>query len=274
MIHKGYRVKLGKSLITSNYLFDYLSGPDEARFSDLQDAFNDKSIDAVFCLKGGYGTSRLLPFINSKQFSTNKKIILGYSDITALLLYLYQFSNFVTFHGPLLGAIFLNENLSPNSTFSDDLLWKMLTDRKFQFSYQYDKSFLLCGGVAEGELIGGNLSVICSLLGTQYSPSFKRKILFLEDCSESLYKIDRMITQLENANVFSQVRGVLFTSFYKCGFKSKFDRSLLNLLSTKVKKYNIPAIYGFPVGHGKQNYILPIGKKVLFNSYISMLSSS
>lgn len=268
----GFNVKLGKHILVSNNYFKYLSGKDNDRLSDLNNFLFDSEIDAVFCMRGGFGTSRILKELDYKKILKHKKIILGYSDITALLLAIYSKTGLITFHGPMFGTKFLDQSMNPKDKKSAKCLWNILTDSKFKFSYINETNgHTLKKGTAEGILIGGNLTIICSLLGSEFLPDFKNKILFIEDCYESPYKIDRLLTQLDNADVFSAVKGVIFSDFYKCGYSS--NEEIIKLFKEKIIKYNIPTIYKFPIGHSKKNYTVPIGQKVFFDANKFILQS-
>ena len=268
----GYKVKLGKSIVVSNKAYKYLSGTDKDRLADLYNLWSDKSISAVFCLRGGYGCLRLLDLIDFNQIKKHKKILLGFSDITILLLAFYEMCNLTTFHGPLLAYKFIDKKLKPIDSASEKNLWSLLSNPKFKFSYSNkSQGVVIKAGTAKGKLLGGNLTDICTMLGSSYLPSFKGSILLLEDCYEEPYRIDRLLTQLSNAGIFEEVNGLIFSSFYKCGFKNK--REIVNLLKDRVVKYGVPTIYNFPVGHDTQNYVLPIGLQVSLNAGKCTLSS-
>ena len=260
----GYKVKLGKALISDKKLYKYLSGSDKERIKDLENLWLDKSVDAIFCLKGGYGSLRLIKQINFHNLKA-KKIFLGFSDITVLLLSIYARLKLTTFHGPLIGSKSIDKK-------SLNYLFKLLTKKDFNFSYSFKKTgTVISHGKAVGRLIGGNLTSICSMLETTLLPCFKSSILFLEDCDEKPYKIDRLLTQLENAGIFKQVKGILFGSFKNCGFKKRDE--FIRLIKEKLGKYKIPIVCNFPAGHGKQNYTLPIGKEACLQTSNLVLKS-
>ncbi len=260
----GYKVKIGKSMVSKNN-YKYLSGNDKSRLSDLITFYNSPDIDAIFCLRGGYGSSRLLDHIDFKTFFKKPKLIMGFSDITVLLLALYSQSNLVTVHGPMLGVDFLKENVTPKSKTTANIMWQFLTHSNFSFLYSSNKhSFTVYPGKAVGPLLGGNLTAVCSLLGTKYSPDYKNSILLLEDINEEPYKIDRMLTQLELAGIFNQVKGIVFSGFSKCKFRN--DKEVLFLLKDKLSRYKKPSIYKFPIGHVLNNYPVPIGLNVFLNA--------
>lgn len=269
----GYKTRLGRSIYSnsrSNNVYKYLSASDQKRLSDLYDFWNDKNIDAIFCLKGGYGTLRLLDCIDFNLLKNKNKVLLGFSDITILLLTFYKMLNLLTFHGPLLGSNFLNKNSYPIEPNSANYIWELLQNKKFYFSYQC-KCVVISKGKAEGPLIGGNLTSICSMLGSAFLPDFKDKILFLEDYNEEPYKIDRLLTQLNNAKLFTKINGLVVGKFFKSKFRNNND--VIKLLRDKISHYNIPIIYGFPIGHGKENYIVPIGLNVMLDANNCILRS-
>ncbi len=257
----AYKVKVGRSLLANNG-YKYLSDTDEKRLFDLYNFWEDKSVDAVFCLRGGYGCLRLLNLIDFNRIKKNKKILLGFSDITVLLLSFYKKCNLVTFHGPMLGN--KTEKTSANN------LWKLLVNQQFQFSYK-SKGFQIVPGKTKGKLLGGNLTNVCSMIGSGFLPDFRGSILLLEDCHEEPYKIDRLLTQISNAGIFNQVNGIVFSSFYKCGFKK--NNEIIALLKDKVAKYKKPTLYNFPVGHNEKNYAVPIGLDVQLDVGKFVLSS-
>lgn len=261
----GYKVKLGDSLVNSKKSYKYLSGDDESRVADLLDFWFDKSVDAVFCLKGGFGSLRLIDKIDFAALKRVKKIFIGFSDVTVLLLAIYSKTNLITFHGPMLGADFLNNKVVPKDGSSATKMFRLLHDQKFNFSYSTkNEGIVIYPGVAKGHLIGGNLTSICSMIGTNYLPDFKGSILFLEDINEEPYTIDRMITQFSLAGLLKKVSGIIFASFHNSGFRSR--RQVARLLRDKVSDYKIPVVYYFPSGHGSKNHTLPIGRKVLLDA--------
>ncbi len=269
----GYKVKIGKSVLVSNKAYKYLSGSDNDRLADLYNFWRDKSIDAVFCLRGGYGCLRLLSLIDFDRIKKHKKILLGFSDITILLLAFYKMCNLVTFHGPLLTYKFIDKHLKPLNSSTEKNMWKLLADPKFKFSYSNkSQGLVIKSGKARGKLLGGNLTDICSMIGSGFLPNFKGSILLLEDCYEEPYKIDRLLTQLSNAGIFKQVNGIIFSSFYKCSFKN--NKEIVDLLKDRILKYGVPAIYNFPIGHDTRNYVFPIGLSVSLDASKYILSSS
>jgi len=252
---KGFNVKLGKSLISGKKTFSYLSGPDLLRANDINIFFRDDDINAIFCMRGGFGCTRLLNLLDYKLISKKKKILIGYSDISALLLTLYKKSNLISFHGPMLGL--RNKKLLQP-------VWDILSDKSFGFTYKSDNVKKIRGGKARGVLLGGNLTVLCSMIGSPYIPSFKNSNLFLEDCNEEPYRLDRLFTQLENAGILNAISGLVLGDFTNCKFKN--NEELKSFFVDKTRKYKIPILYNFPVGHGKVNFIMPIGMNVILDA--------
>ena len=269
---KGYKVKVGRSLVCPKKDYKYLSGSDTLRLKDFHSFCSDKNIDAIFCLRGGYGSLRLLNLIDYDLVKKSKKIIVGFSDISTLLCAIYAKTKLITIHGPLLGIDFLQSDLKPADKQAEKYLWDILSGKKLDFKYSKNQnSKLIYPGQTKGILLGGNLSCICSLLGSKYLPDFSNSILILEECNEEPYKIDRMLTQLDNAAVFKKVKGIIFGSFYKCKFKSQSQ--IIQLLKSKISKYKIPSVYGFPLGHGKRNYPVPFGIPAYFDAEAAILKS-
>jgi len=242
---RGFRVREAAHLYDRN---DYLAGHDEARLSDLHAMVLDSEIAAVFCARGGYGSLRLLDRIDFDLIRLHPKIIVGYSDITALLMAVYQNSGLVTFHGPMVQGL---------STVSGDSLGGLLRILSSEEPLTFDpmEGNPLLMGSAEGPLLGGNLSLICHLAGTPFLPSLEGAILFIEDKGEPLYRIDRMLTHLSLAGQLKGIAGLIGGEFLDCGDTSAIDRLLMEMASM----LNVPLVTGFPAGHGQNNLALPLG---------------
>ena len=226
----------------------YLAGDDNARLEDLHAMFSDSRVRAIFCARGGYGTLRILDRIDYGLLRDNPKIFVGYSDITALLLAIHKKTGLVTFHGPVIKELTKRSigNLESflNLVSSDGLTELELAGGK-----------PLKPGKAQGTLLGGNLSLICHLIGSPFMPLLKGAILFVEEKGEDLYRIDRMLTHLRLSGVLSESVGLIAGAFEDCGDRASIDRLLLDTASG----LNIPVITGLPVGHGLINISLPIG---------------
>jgi len=242
---RGYQVREAPHLYDQH---DYLAGDDEARLSDLHAMFEDSEIAAIFCARGGYGSLRLLHRIDYHLIQNHPKIVVGYSDITALLMAIYQKTGLITFHGPMVRGLstLLGESIEG--------LFKILSSGH-PVSFDPMEARPLVPGQAEGSLLGGNLSLVCHLVGTPFLPTLEGSLLFVEDRGEPLYRIDRMLTHLTLAGHLSGIAGLIGGEFVDCGDTSAIDRLLLTVASD----LNIPLLTGFPLGHGHRNLALPLG---------------
>ena len=239
----------------------YLAGSDAVRLADLHAAFADPSIDAILCLRGGYGCPRLLDAIDFDLLKANPKPFVGYSDITALHLAISRYAGFVTFHGPLLNADLLGDKLPPTeSSLLSMLTGQVGTDSELPHPRAYGLS-TLAPGSASGRLLGGNLALICATLGTPYALESEGTILFIEDVNEPLYRIDRLLTQLRLAGALKGPKGVLVGDF--AGIESA---ALLQLMQQELAPLGIPVLAGWRSGHCDPNLTLPIGAQVLLDA--------
>lgn len=249
----GYKVKMGKTCYLSYK--GYLAGADEERVKDIELMFNDKEVDAILCLRGGYGTPRILDKINYDIIKNNPKIFIGYSDITSLHIAFNQHCNLVTYHG-------IMASTSPDW---DEFTYKSFMDM-IEMEYnlvienpENEELYTLVDGIAEGIIIGGNLSLITSTIGTKYEIDVKNKILFIEEIGETIYKLDRMLTQLELSGKLEDCSGIIFGDFEDCKKEREEDYDLYDLLLDKIKKYNKPCVYNLQSGHCTPMISIPLG---------------
>jgi len=251
----GFKTKRGKNVFGQT---GYFSALDEDRAGEFMELVQDDEVDAIFFIRGGWGCARLLPHLDFEAISDNPKIIMGFSDITTLLNAISAKTGLVTFHGP-----------GGNSTWNDYSVAyiKDLLVNARSISYQNTVSDLRIttykSGTAEGELFGGNLSVLCGLMGSEYLPSFEGKILFLEDVHEEPYRIDRMLTQLSLDGTLEKVAGIVLGNFRKCGAEEP-DRSftLEEVFEHHFSKSSVPVFYGIQIGHIRNKMTVPVGSKV------------
>lgn len=248
----GFNVALGNSCFQR---YGFLAGDDKVRVNDINEFFMDKSIDAIICLRGGYGTIRILDMIDYEIIKNNPKIFCGYSDITALHLAIYKNTKLVTFHGPMVAS-----DISENDDFTIKNFIDCVTGNikgKFYTLNAINKKDV------EGRILGGNLSMICSLLGTAYENSFKDKILFIEDIDEKPYKIDRMLYQLKLCGIFDKVKAVILGQFTNCEDEDK-DKSLSfnQVIYDFFSKIQLPIYFGFLAGHDKRKITIPLNLKI------------
>lgn len=260
---RGYELRIFPGVAAS---CGYLAGSDATRLQDLHDAFADPQIDAVICVRGGYGTPRLLDKIDFALLRGNPKPFIGYSDITALHLAIERHAGFVTFHGPLFKADLLTEKRAP----TESALWQQLSGTVTAGSViEHPEAYALAtlvDGVAEGRLTGGNLSMICATLGTPAQIDTQGAILFLEDVNEPLYRVDRLLTQLRLVGKFNGLRGVLVGDF--AGIELA---QLRPLLSDMFEPLGIPVMAGWRSGHCDPNLTLPMGARVRLDTVAQRL---
>lgn len=256
----GFKIKEGKHLY---HRYGYLAGQDYQRAKDLMDMFLDKDVDAIFCFRGGYGSMRILPFIDWNLIKENPKIFLGFSDITVLLNYIYKHLDIITFHGPM-----VNSDLIEEYTLNSLLQNLMFGNGCYDISNPDDIAcYSNFSAYCEGILVGGNLSLICSTLGTPYEIDFKDKILFIEDVDEAPYAIDRMLTQLALSNKLNQCKGFILGQFKGCTSKdSENSLTLDDIFKEKILCYNKPTLMNFMCGHDIPKLTLPIGAKIALDT--------
>jgi muramoyltetrapeptide carboxypeptidase len=259
----GFKPKLGMNIYARN---GFLAGSDRDRADDLMAMFADKDVKAIFCLRGGYGAARVLDLLDFRVIRHHPKIFSGYSDITSLHNALQKKVNLVSFHAPMAGALAADD--LPDFTRRSFLRTIMEAKPAGSICDGYDKkgiSTLRCG-VAEGRLVGGNLSVLCASLGTPDEPKFKDRILFLEDVGERPYRLDRMLTQLLNAGILQQVAGVAVGVNSDCEEKDappagEYTQSSADVFTERLSLLRVPIVTGLPFGHVGLNATLPIGAK-------------
>lgn len=256
----GLNAKVGDHVMDR---FGYLAGNDHDRAADINTAFTDPEVDAIFALRGGWGASRLLPFLDFESIRDNPKILLGYSDITSLLNAIYAKAGVVAFHGPNL--------MSRWNEFTYQSMRDVLFDAKpARYSNPVDLDGELVArqhriqtivpGKAEGHLIGGNLTLMSALLGTPYLPEFDNKILFLEDVGEAIYRVDRMLTQLKLSGNLQKVSGIVFGHF--TGVKPNpglGNFALMDILKQHCEPLGVPCYFGAMIGHVDQQSTVPVG---------------
>lgn len=253
LLSLGLKVKEGKFIREKN---GYTAGKDHERIADLHWAFGDKTIDGIWCIRGGYGCTRLLPYLDYKLIKKNPKILIGYSDITALHMAILKHTGLTSFHGPVGSSDF--------SPYAVEYLQKMLFTPTVGQSIQHKNPssvITLSPGFAKGKLIGGNLSLISAMCGTKHLPSAKGKIVLLEDIDEKPYRIDRMLIQLEQAWDLKKAKGILLGAFTDCDSDSDRSLTLQETLENHFKDCGIPVMYNIPLGHIEDQATYPIGIK-------------
>jgi muramoyltetrapeptide carboxypeptidase len=268
----GFKVKLGEHVRSRH---GYFAGTDRERAADLQAMFADGEVAGIFCYSGGWGSPRVLPLLDFDAIRRHPKVLVGYSDITALLNAIHQETGLVTFHGPMAGG-----NLQPwsieqlrrvvmtagpigtlgNPPKEDD----ELINRAFP-------TLTLRGGRARGPLVGGNLTLISALMGTPWEVETKGAILLLEDTTEELYRVDRMLTQLVLGGKLEGVAGVVFGYCTDCPVKGP-SLSLEEILRERLEPLGVPALKGLAFGHIPKMLTLPIGLQATLDADAGTLS--
>ena len=243
----------------------YFAGSDEDRTKDLMEKFADKSVKGIVCARGGYGCARILPMLDYDIIRANPKVLIGYSDITALLFGLYQKAGLISFHGPVGTSTFNDYSVNnfknvlmnpewtavfPNSTSdTDENIYGVTT---------------IVNGKGKGRLVGGNLSLVVSIIGTEYDVDYSGKIVFIEEIGEEPYRIDRMLTQMIQTGKFDKAAGIMMGIFRKCEVKKNSDLTsksftLMEVLKDRFSKLKIPVVYGMSFGHVTDKFTIPFG---------------
>ncbi len=251
----GFEPVLGESV---GAMHGYLSGDDALRVADLHRMYADDSIRAVFCVRGGYGTPRLLSLIDYALLAAHPKLLLGYSDITGLHLAIQARCGFPTLHSPMVSSDALCE------PFSRAELLRALTCPDalgvLPVPPEGCAPACLCPGVAEGVLVGGNLSLIAALIGTPYMPDLRGKVLFIEEIREYTYAVDRMLTHLRLAGAFNACAAVVFGGFTRCEPEyPDFGLTLEQVIAEIVVPCGKPVLTGLACGHITPTLTLPLG---------------
>lgn len=256
----GLKVKEGSALRNR---YGHLAGTDNDRAKELNEMFADSSVDAIICLRGGSGCNRILGKIDYENIKKNPKIFAGFSDITALLNAIYQQTALVTFHAPTATSSWnkFSYNYFRKVLFEKDAV--LFENPKIKGDYltqTKDRIITIRSGKAKGVLLGGNLAVLTSILGSPYAPDFKGKILFLEEINEEIYRVDRMMSQLEICGVFKQVSGVVLGKFTNCKASGSYGTLTLDeIFDDYLKNLNIPVFSGAMIGHIEEKFTIPVG---------------
>lgn len=276
----GYKIIYDERILSKT---GYLAGDDKARAEELNSMFANSKVDGIICARGGYGCARILPMLDYNLIKNNPKILIGYSDITALLNGIYAETGLITFHGPV-GISSFNEF---SVTYFNEVLVHpekdlILISAKNEDEKEKTEVQTIVSGKAQGELVGGNLSVLNSLIGTKYDFNGEGKIIFLEEIGEEPYRIDRMLTQLIQSGKFEKASGIAMGVFKNCEPKEKDPSfstsfSLMEVLFDRLSNLNIPVNYGLSFGHIKNKFTLPVGIKAeldTINQTITLLENS
>ena len=260
----GYEPVLGKHLYTKYSNGYNYAGTEKERISEINWAFNNEEIGAIWASRGGYGCQHLLRHVQLSKFKKKPKWYIGYSDNTVVQSFLLK-NNFASIHGQTIKTSSFGVTDE-----SYDLIFDILKGKKPTYSIAQNELNKL--GTTTGTLVGGNLALIYALLGTTYSFNFKDKILFIEDIGENFYALDRMLISLDLAGVFRNIKGLIFGGMTNMGdekdnksYEESFDQFAYKIISERVSKYDFPVAFGFPNGHIHDNRPLMIGANITMN---------
>jgi muramoyltetrapeptide carboxypeptidase len=255
---QGFRVKHGDTL---KQKFGYLAGTDDFRAKELNNFFEDKTVNAIVAMRGGWGCARLFNYLDFNSIRQNPKVVSGFSDISALLLAIYKKTGLITFHGPV-----------GNSTldgFTMENFLRLVKDGEALKMTQpaSDPLNFISEGKATGKLFGGNLSVWCSLAGTGYLPDTRSSILFFEETEEEPYQVDRMLTQLEIMGTLATASGIIFGKCTKCEAEEPAKSfTMEEVFRQKFGNLAVPVATGFNFGHVKDKFTFPVGMTATFDT--------
>lgn len=256
----GFRVRMAGNVY---HRLGYLAGEDNLRLQDLLTMLRTPRIKAIINTRGGYGSLRLLDKIAYDEIKREPKIIVGFSDITALLLAVHAKTGVVTFHGPVLKQLGSGDPQNLNN-----LLQVLGSDQPLRWNLADGKA--LSAGKVQGPLLGGNLSLICHLLGTPYMPPLEGAILFIEETKEPLFRIDRMLTHLKLSGSLAKLSGMVIGQMEGCGDKGAVEQLLLDMAG----ELNIALATGLNVGHGGKNLTVPLGVTAELDTEKMILATS
>jgi muramoyltetrapeptide carboxypeptidase len=231
----------------------FLAGSDQRRAEILKSAMQEEDTKAVWCIRGGYGTARLLPLLDLPRLRRHPKLLVGFSDVTALLVQLARPGGFVTIHGPVLIQL-------PRLP-ATDLRWLkgLLFGTRAPQRLPLGRTRTLVPGTAEGRLMAGNLSILASLAGTRFAPDLSGAVLCLEDVNEEAYRLDRLFWQIVSAGLLKRIRGIVVGELTGCKPEGGGRHSARRVLERAVSALGLPAISGAAFGHGRRNLALPVG---------------
>lgn len=262
----GFRTTHNDSVLSE---YGYFAGKDQERADELMEMFTREDVNGIWCVRGGYGSIRILDLLDYEQIRQHPKVFIGYSDITALLSSIYQETGLVTFHGPVGTTDFNRFNLKS--------MKKVLLDPVETYKYPYRREkgtrenpefdrYTITGGTAEGVLIGGNISVLDSMIGTRFEPDFEDKIVFLEEIGEKTYRVDKMVFHLLSGTNLKQAAGLVMGVFGECNINEAPSLSLKEALNDLLMPLGIPVSYGLSFGHIKRMITIPTGIRASMNA--------
>jgi muramoyltetrapeptide carboxypeptidase len=259
----GFKVKTGEHYASR---YGHLAGTDAGRAGDLNAMFADEKVKAIVCVRGGSGAARLLPLLDYDAIRANPKVLIGYSDITALHSAILAQAGLVTFHGPIGSGSWNRFNVDQfrRLFFDRELMeYRNVVEAGDELVPRKHRTLTITGGKAKGALVGGNLSVLVGLAGSRYMPDFAGRILFLEDVEEEPYRIDRMLTTLKLMGALDRIAGFVFGECTDCDPGDGYGSLTLDqIFDDHIKPLGIPAYRGAMIGHIREQFIVPVGGTV------------
>jgi len=266
----GYKTKYSEGICNR---WGYFSDTDIARAIDFNRMFSDTEVNAIFCVRGGYGCSRILEYLDYNLIKQNPKIVVGFSDITALHIAIYKNTGLVGFHAVV--------GMSDINDYTRRHLLNVLENPVNNYVTEYEREadgdsevfdcYTIIPGIAQGVLVGGNLSLLASLVGTPWDIDYKNKLVFIEEIDEKPYRVDRMLTQLLQSGKFEHAAGVLLGVFDGCDIDgdtltTENSFTLKQVIVNRMKQLNIPVLYGFSFGHVQNKCTLPVGIEAVMDT--------
>lgn len=234
----------------------YLAGTDEERLQDLEEMFKDPEVKGIICSSGGYGAGRITDQIDFQLIEENPKIFWGFSDITFLHTAFGQYSNLVTFHGPMLGPNIGTDEFDP---LSGRMFQQLFEPMELHYTEAISPLTSLTTGVAQGELVGGNLSLLARTIGTKFEIETDGKILLIEDIGEEPARVDSLLNQLRMARKLENVAGVVIGDFARAETKKKWSLTMDEVFDDYFSKLDVPVVKGFKIGHCEPHFAVPLG---------------
>jgi muramoyltetrapeptide carboxypeptidase len=261
----GFSVVLGRSVLSRD---GYLAGGDAERAEDLDSMLADPAVRGIWFARGGYGTARLLDLLDWKAAARDPKVLVGYSDLTALFAVTVRRTRASCLYGPVVAE------LGDPASYHAPSLKKMLAGGKVEL--RFPRRGVLREGRAKGRLLGGNLTVLAHLLGTPHAPDLRGAVLFLEDAGESAYRLDRLLQHLRMSGALRGIAAAVFGSFEPEPKRRKFppDRPLLELVREVFLPLGVPVVVGIPAGHLPGKWTLPIGGSAVLDTKAGRLTLS
>lgn len=241
----------------------YMAGTDDERLADLEEMFQDPEVKAIICSSGGYGAGRITDRLDMTLVEENPKIFWGFSDITFLHTAIRQYTNLVTFHGSMLGP---NVGTDTFEELSAKMFQQLFEPMELHYTEAISPLTSLTSGIARGEIVGGNLSVLARTLGTKYEIDTKDKILLIEAIGEDPARIDGLLNQLRMARKLEQVAGVVIGDFARTETTRKWTLTLEEVFDDYFKEATYPVVKGFKIGHCEPHFAIPLGVEALLNA--------